>query len=317
MSVDSRIVTTAAPLLRDAGEVVTPSAEVAEALRLADVKARVAHLVEIAEGTADAIALLHDELSLAPHDELLLADAARALRGGGLLAISALSQVHTEATGTPATGRGYRAEDVRRAVGHHGMDLEVLCAPGAAATIAGNREGPALPDLDREPGLLDAGARILAIGRKGATASERSAAYFTTLPRKIVAAAVLCRDELGRMLVVHDSFKGHWTIPGGVVDRDEDPRSGAVREAWEEAGVHVEAGQALGLFAGTWPDRVVIVYDARPAPGEVDPRGPVNAHEIDGVEWVGVDEALQRLAPYVAFQVRACLDEPGGTHRML
>src|SRR3712207_7210298 len=60
----------------------------------------------------------------------------------------------------------------------------------------------------------------------------------------------------------------------------------SVREAWEEAGVRVEAGAVLGVFAGTWPDRIVLLYDAHPAPGDATPSGPANAHEIDAVEWV-------------------------------
>ena len=294
---------------------MTPSAGVAAALRALDVAVQVVDVAGVEPASAHAVALLDDELSRSSHDEVLLAEAAAALRGGGLLAVTAVNHVASLARGVALNGlRGYRAESVERALGHHGIATELLCAPGAAATIAGNPDGPADETLDREPGLLDAAPRLLAVGRKGATGAARSATYFATLPRKIVAAAVLCRDDRGRVLLVHDSFKGHWTIPGGVVDRSEDPRTGAVREAWEEAGVRVDAGAVLGVFAGTWPDRVVFVYDARPAPGEAAPLGPVNAKEIDGVEWVDLDQALSRLAPYVAFQVRASIERPGGTH---
>ena len=210
-------------------------------------------------------------------------------------------------------GRGYTADELRRALGHRGFDVELLCAPGAAATVAGDPDGGLNPELDRSPGLLDAAARLLAIGRRHHDAQGRSAAFFDTLPRKVVAAAALCRDE-GRLLVVHDSFKRHWTIPGGVVDPGEDPRSGAQREAFEEAGVEVGVGAVLGVFASSWPERVVLVYDARPLRRSVAAPKAVHAHEIDAVEWLAFDEALARLAPYVAEQVRRCLAEPGGTH---
>ena len=169
-------------------------------------------------------------------------------------------------------------------------------------------------DLDVVPGLLDAAPQLLAVGRAPQTMSEHSAIFFSTLPRKVVAASVLCRNDRGEVLVVHDTFKQYWTLPGGVVDADEDPRTGAVREAWEEAGVKVDAGPLLGLFTASWPDRIVLVYGATPVPGAAG-AGPVHAHEIDAVAWLPVDEALQRLTPHIAEQVRHCLDHPGGTLR--
>lgn len=266
------------------------------------------------DGGADTVALLDDELSAAgEHAEGLLAEAARVLRPGGLLLVSARNRVHAAAAGEELAGvRGFSADELERALGHRGLAVELLCAPGAAASLTGRpAAGPADLALDRSPGLLDAAPRLLAVARAWRAESDRSAAFFTSLPRKIVAAAVLCRDDEGRVLVVHDSFKGHWTIPGGVVDADEDPASGAVREAWEEAGVRVDAGPLLGLFAGTWPDRLVLVFGARPAGGGTPAPAPVHTHEIDGAAWVDLDEALRRVAGYVRLQITRCLERPG------
>lgn len=312
---DPRVVATAAAALHEAAVVVCRSPAVADGLRRHGLTVAVGDPADCADGSLDAVALLDDELSTAEHEEVLVARTGKALRAGGLLAVSAVSALHAAANHVDLGGiRGYRGSDVRQELGHSGFHVELLCGPGAAATVAGHRDGPAVLALDRQPGLLDAAPRILAVGRRGANPADRSAAFFTSLPRKVVAAAVLCRDSAGRLLVVHDSFKRAWTIPGGIVDADEDPRSGAIREAWEEAGVRVDATTILGAFAGSWPDRVVLVYEAVPVPGELTPRGPVNALEIDAVEWVDLDEALRRLAPSVAFQVRACLEQPGSTH---
>jgi 8-oxo-dGTP pyrophosphatase MutT (NUDIX family) len=214
----------------------------------------------------------------------------------------------------PADGsRGFSSAQLRAALEHRGFRIDVLAAPGAAARVAGRR-AVFDPQLDRTPGLLDAAPRLVAVAQSPRSSTQRSERFFTTLPRKVVAAAVLCRDPAGRVLVVHDAFRRHWTIPGGVVDADEDPRTGAAREAWEEAGVRVQLGALLGVFSASWPDRLVLVYGAAPAEGAPSPR-PVQAHEIDAAAWVPLDEALERVAGYVRWQIERCLEQPGGTWR--
>lgn len=256
--------------------------------------------------SVDAVALLADELTAAgDHAEELLARLVADLRPRTLVVASARSVL------APGAGRGYRSDELRRALGHHGVDVELLCAPGAGGLAAGRTDAPYDAETDRLPGLLDAAPRLVVAGRVAATAHARSEAFFATLPRKVVAAAVVCRDDAGRLLVVHDTFQNHWTLPGGVVDAGEDPRAAAVREAWEEAGVVVEAGDVLGVFAGRWPDRLVLVYQATAVAGAAHHNAPVHAHEIDAVDWIPVEQALHQLAPHVAEQVRRCLTAPG------
>lgn len=304
------VVSAAAASLRAAGSVVTPSAAVAAALRDLGLDAAVADPAGVPAGSVDAVALLDDEVSTAgEHAEALINAAVAAVRAGGTVAVSARS-----ITAPPADGaRPYAAEELRRVLGHRGVDVRLLSAPGAFALASGSGDVANDEALDRTPGLLDAAPRLLAVGAVPGSASERSTHFFATLPRKVVAAAVLCRNEAGQLLVVHDSFKRYWTIPGGVVDADEDPQTAAVREAWEEAGVRVTAGTVLGVFAAHWPDRVILLYGAEMVAGGEHRLAPVHAHEIDGVAWMDLDEALDTLAPHIAQQVRACLDNPGGT----
>src|SRR5438477_12412667 len=51
-----------------------------------------------------------------------------------------------------------------------------------------------------------------------------------TQPRKRVAADVLVRDEVGRILLVHPRYKPDWDLPGGMVEANEPPRDAASRE---------------------------------------------------------------------------------------
>lgn len=290
---------------------VSPDEATAAALRAAGREAERADLGYLPEGAAFGVVLAADELTGAgDHAEGLIDEAARVLEPGRALLVSARNPLRCE-PGEP--GRGFTSAQLRAALEHRGFTVDVLAAPGAAAHVMGSG-GAYDAELDRRPGLLDAGTRVVAVARAPASPVARSERFFATLPRKVVAAGVVCREPGGRLLVVHDAFRGHWTIPGGVVDADEDPRTGAVRETWEEAGVRVEVGALLGLFASSWPDRLVLLYAASPRQGATPPR-PVQAHEIDAAAWVPLDEALRQVAPPVRWQLERCLEQPGGTWR--
>lgn len=295
-----------------AGAVVTPDPAVAAALSGDGREVTVTDLPTSAPEAVDAVVLAADELSTAgEHAETLINAAVRSVRPGGWIVASALGSVAGGGSGL----RTFRSDELHRALGHAGVQVEFLCAPGAAALVRGAADAAFDAELDRLPGLVDAAPRMVAAGRVPASEADRSTTFFATLPYKVVAASVICRDGEGRLLVVHDTFKQQWTLPGGVVDADEDPRSGAVREAWEEAGVRVDAGKVVGVFSASWPDRVILVYEARPVAGAVHRMAPVHAHEIGEVAWWPLDEALRRLAPQVAEQVRTALERPGSTLR--
>ncbi|MEX0658592.1 MAG: NUDIX hydrolase [Egibacteraceae bacterium] len=295
---------------------VTPSTATARTLTDAGLRVDPVALTDLGAASAPAVVLLDDELARAgEHAEGLLAQAAQVLVRGGLVVAGARGTVHAAVTGRGRDpGRTFTAVELSRALGHHGFAVELLCAPGAGRALAGTAAAYE-PDTDRQPGLLDAAPHVVAAGRRYPDDAARSAAFFSSLPRKVVAAATLCHDAQGRLLCVHDSFKRHWTIPGGVVDADEDPRTGAERETWEEAGLRVRGGDLLGVFAASWPDRLILIYAATALDDTTQRLIPRHSHEIDDVAWLPHDEALARLAPHKADQVRRCLDTPGGTWR--
>jgi ADP-ribose pyrophosphatase YjhB (NUDIX family) len=109
-------------------------------------------------------------------------------------------------------------------------------------------------------------------------------------------AAVLPRDEAGRILLVRLIDTGNWATIGGAVEPDESPRDGAIREAQEEAGVTVELGDILGVFGGpeyrvTYPNGdmaayVVTIFDATAVMGSPRPDGD----ETSEVGWFRPDD---------------------------
>ncbi len=72
--------------------------------------------------------------------------------------------------------------------------------------------------------------------------------------RPIVGVGAVIVDN-GRAVLVRrgtEPLRGEWSIPGGVLELGETVRGGAEREALEETGLVVRAGEVLGVF-----DRVV------------------------------------------------------------
>lgn len=294
-----------------AGAVLAPG-WAARQLPVAGGRLRADDLDAAAPGAYAAAALLDDEVSDAgEHAEGLIDALGAALEPGGVLALSLRNRVHADVVGDVLGDvRGYSADEARALVEHRGFAVELLCAPGAAARLRGDVAFSL--EADRRPGLLDAAPTLLLVARAPLDEQHRTEVFLASRPRKIAAAATLCRDGDGRLLVVYDRYKRSWTIPGGVIDADEDPTVAAHRETWEEAGVKSEIGRILGVFSVRWPDRLVFVFEARPLDPAPDPT-PVHGHEIGAAEWVPLDEAIDRVAPRVAFKIRRCLERPGHT----
>lgn len=67
----------------------------------------------------------------------------------------------------------------------------------------------------------------------------------SVLPRKRLIAHVLVTDSAGRVCLLETTFKDDWELPGGIVNVNEPPRAGAVREIQEELGLDVAVGRIL------------------------------------------------------------------------
>ena len=62
--------------------------------------------------------------------------------------------------------------------------------------------------------------------------------------------SVLVFDDQDRVLLVRHVKGNDWTTPGGMIEPYETPADAAVREMWEETGLHVALTHILGVFGG-------------------------------------------------------------------
>jgi 8-oxo-dGTP diphosphatase len=84
-------------------------------------------------------------------------------------------------------------------------------------------------------------------------------------PRFPIGAVAFLRDDAGRVLLVRQTYHREgqrWAAPGGWVDRGEDPRQAAVREAYEETGLRITAGRLLEVDNGPYGE-VSLVFECR------------------------------------------------------
>lgn len=98
-------------------------------------------------------------------------------------------------------------------------------------------------------------------------------------PKVAVGVAVVRDDGLLLVRRVMHPGRGRWALPGGYVDAGEDPRAAAAREALEEAGVTVEVGGVVDVFANPPEDggALFVLYAARWVCGEPRPGDDADA----------------------------------------
>lgn len=121
-------------------------------------------------------------------------------------------------------------------------------------------------------------------------------------------------DDAGRVLLGQRADNHKWTVISGIPDPGEQPADCAVREVYEEAGVHCVPERVVLVRAGrevTYPngDRcqfMDITFRCRAVGGEAH----VNDDESVQVGWFGLD-ALPTLSERQLFRIKQALtDEP-------
>lgn len=87
------------------------------------------------------------------------------------------------------------------------------------------------------------------------------------------------------VLLVRQVYRRHWGIPGGHLQRGEEPADAVRREVLEEVGLVVDLLGEPAVVVDAEAQRVDVIYRARPAAG-VDPEAlrPVSP-EIADVRW--------------------------------
>lgn len=132
---------------------------------------------------------------------------------------------------------------------------------------------------------------------------------------EIPSVSVLSFDERERVVLVRHAEFDLWTTPGGAVEPQEVPADAAVREMWEETGLHVELLRVIGVYGGpefTTRYRngdavsfMMTVFLARRIGGALRPDGEETLEVRSFAKTEIADLAMQAWAPRVVLQAFA------------
>lgn len=99
--------------------------------------------------------------------------------------------------------------------------------------------------------------------------------------RYTVGAVGVVYDDAGRILLLKHVFHPYypWGLPGGWVDRREDPAEAVRRELCEETGLTVRVLHPLTVTAGIYPGHLDLAYLCAYESGEVRLSGEILAYD--------------------------------------
>ena len=175
------------------------------------------------------------------------------------------------------------------------------------ATLQGERRDLAIYGMRRDDPRAD-------------TVTGWTALMDSVLPKKRVIAHVVIRDTADRVLLCKVSYKRDLELPGGVVEPDEDPATGASREMEEELGVALPLSGVIAIdwlprWEG-WGDAIEILYDGGVHdPSLIDTLRP-DGFEILGLGWYSADDLAGVVSPLNQRRLPAILDAPTTLHHL-
>ena len=112
-------------------------------------------------------------------------------------------------------------------------------------------------------------------------------------PRFTVTAGAVITDERGRVLLLEHFFRAGsgWGIPGGFMEKGEQPEETLRRELREEIGLELESAEIAFVRTLGGPQQVEIIFLCRPRGG----LGQRNA-EIKSADWYALDQLPPALS---------------------
>ena len=141
---------------------------------------------------------------------------------------------------------------------------------------------------------------------RGAPKSVRRLTMRLIEPRFMVTAGAVVVDAEGRVLLLKHVFRvgSGWGIPGGFIEKGEQPEDALRRELEEEIGLKLEEARLAFVRTLKRPTQVEIIFRCRPR-GAVKPRSV----EIKSAEWFALDALPPELNRDQRYLIKRALED--------
>ncbi len=123
-------------------------------------------------------------------------------------------------------------------------------------------------------------------------------------PKHSVSVAGIVIDDHNRVLVIRRRDNGHWEMPGGVLELDEQIEHGVQREVAEETGTTITVERLTGIYKNLARGIVALVF--RCTPGTDTAHATAEAAEV---RWMTRDEVTDAMTPAYAIRVLDAFDD--------
>jgi 8-oxo-dGTP diphosphatase len=142
------------------------------------------------------------------------------------------------------------------------------------------------------------------VWRKAPKVFRRWSVDFTQPRFHVTAGAVITNAE-GRVLLLKHVFRpgSGWGIPGGFLEKGEQPDDAVRRELREETGMELEAVE-IAFIRALKNGRVEVIYRCRARGQEAAPQG----YEIKSAEWFPPDDLPAGLSQDQRLIIRRALN---------
>ena len=125
-------------------------------------------------------------------------------------------------------------------------------------------------------------------------------------PRHSVSVTGVVVRPDGLILAIKRADDGRWVPPGGVLELDESPQDGVVREIYEETGIKVNPIRLTGVYKNMRLGVVSLAFRCEVIGGEMH-----TSSESTRVEWISVPDAVASMPEARAVRVTDALRGDG------
>lgn len=123
--------------------------------------------------------------------------------------------------------------------------------------------------------------------------------FYKVLPTKRMGVGALIFNDSGQFLLVKPHYKDHWSIPGGIVDKEESPRQACLREVEEEIGIKLQGVKFLCVdwvpTKGDKNEALQFIFYGGKLTKDQAADIKIDSEEISDYRFVDVTEAVDLL----------------------